>query len=127
MTAPVPQSQPNSSDDLLERLASWDHGCGKTMIVSEAIDRIAALTARCEALTYQLDTCRLSAHNAEVEIDRLNASCEAMEKALRIAEDVLSRAPFSTAIWPNGMHPNTGIQIIRAALLDLARSPGMTK
>lgn len=39
-----------------------------------------------------------------------------LEGALRLAEDVLSRAPFSTGIWPNGMHPNAGIEKIRAAL-----------
>ena len=36
--------------------------------------------------------------------------------ALTLAEDVLSRAPFSTQIWPNGMHPNKGIEIIRNAI-----------
>lgn len=39
-----------------------------------------------------------------------------LEGALRLAEDVLSRAPFSTGIWPNGMHPNAGIEKIRDAL-----------
>lgn len=37
-------------------------------------------------------------------------------EALAIAEDVLSRAPFSTAILPNGMHPQVVIEKIRAAL-----------
>lgn len=46
----------------------------------------------------------------------LKARNEAMEAALRLAEDVLSRAPFSTGMWPNGMHPQTGIEIIRSAL-----------
>lgn len=36
--------------------------------------------------------------------------------ALKLAEDVLSRSPFSTQMWPNGMHPNTGIEQIRAAI-----------
>jgi hypothetical protein len=36
--------------------------------------------------------------------------------ALTLAEDVLSRAPFSTGLWPNGMHPNVGIEAIRAAI-----------
>ena len=39
--------------------------------------------------------------------------------ALELAEDVLSRAPFSTDIWPNGVHPNTGIKQIRSAIADL--------
>lgn len=46
----------------------------------------------------------------------------ATREALEIAEDVLSRSPYSTAIWPNGMHPNTGIEKIRAALA-LTRPP----
>lgn len=37
-------------------------------------------------------------------------------KALVLAEDVLSRFPFSSEIWPNGTHPNTGIEQIRAAI-----------
>lgn len=37
-------------------------------------------------------------------------------EALVLAEDVLSRAPFSTAIWPNGMHPQIGIDKIRDAI-----------
>ena len=46
----------------------------------------------------------------------LEKRIEALEAALRLAEDVLSRAPFSTDIWPNGMHPQRGITIIREAL-----------
>ena len=44
------------------------------------------------------------------------ARIEALEAALRLAEEVLSQAPYSTQIWPNGMHPQRGITIIRAAL-----------
>lgn len=40
----------------------------------------------------------------------------ALVKALTLAEDILSRAPFSNALWPNGMHPMTGIKQIRDAL-----------
>lgn len=50
------------------------------------------------------------------EIDRLRSENARMKKALELAEDVLSRSPYSTAIWPNGMHPNAGISQIRAAL-----------
>jgi hypothetical protein len=39
-------------------------------------------------------------------------------EALVLAEDVLSRAPFSTQLWPNGMHPNRGIEQIRSALTE---------
>lgn len=39
-----------------------------------------------------------------------------LREALILAEDVLSRAPFSTEIWPNGMHPQSGIDKIRKAL-----------
>jgi hypothetical protein len=39
-----------------------------------------------------------------------------LREALALAEDVLSRSPFSTEMWPNGMHPNAGITIIRTAL-----------
>ena len=46
----------------------------------------------------------------------LEKRIEALEAALRLAEEVLSQAPFSTDIWPNGMHPQRGITIIRAAL-----------
>ena len=46
----------------------------------------------------------------------LEKRIEALEAALRLAEEVLSQAPFSTSIWPNGMHPQRGITIIRAAL-----------
>lgn len=36
--------------------------------------------------------------------------------ALELAEDALSRSPFSTQIWPNDVHPQTGISQIRAAI-----------
>ena len=44
-------------------------------------------------------------------------------EALTIAEDTLSRFPFSSEIWPNGMHPNTGIGKIRDALAALSSAP----
>ena len=40
--------------------------------------------------------------------------------ALMLAEDVLSRSPFSTDIWPNGAHPNTSIKKIRDAIKSLS-------
>lgn len=53
--------------------------------------------------------------NAAFIVRACNAFPE-MLAALDLAEDVLSRSPHSTAIWPNGMHPQTGIDKIRAAL-----------
>lgn len=41
--------------------------------------------------------------------------CELLA-ALKLAEDVLSRFPYSTEIWPDGTHPNSGITQIRAAV-----------
>jgi hypothetical protein len=50
---------------------------------------------------------------------------DALVKALTLAEDILSRAPFSNALWPNGMHPMIGITQIRDALdaVGNAREP----
>jgi hypothetical protein len=39
-----------------------------------------------------------------------------MRRALELADDVLSRFPYSAELWPNGTHPNAGIAQIRAAL-----------
>ena len=41
---------------------------------------------------------------------------DALVAALTLAEDILSRAPFSNAMWPNGMHPQIGITQIRDAI-----------
>ena len=61
--------------------------------------------------------------DAAKEIQRLLAIPDAAQERIReltealvLAEDVLSRAPFSTALWPNGVHPQRGIEAIRAAL-----------
>ena len=48
-------------------------------------------------------------------VDAVNCH-DALVEALTLAEDILSRAPFSNALWPNGMHPMTGITQIRDAL-----------
>ena len=45
-----------------------------------------------------------------------DADLKTIREALALAEDVLSRRPFSAGIWPNGMHPATGIEKIREAL-----------
>lgn len=47
---------------------------------------------------------------------KLIAAAPAMYEALILAEDVLARFPFTSEIWPNGTHPNTGIEQIRAAI-----------
>lgn len=46
-------------------------------------------------------------------------------EALVMAEDVLSRFPFSSEIWPGGVHPQTGISKIREAI-ELRKSDAMT-
>lgn len=53
---------------------------------------------------------------------RRDAEAGEVREALELAEDVLSHAPFSTSIWPNGMHPQRGISIIRNALRALGPS-----
>jgi hypothetical protein len=53
-------------------------------------------------------------------VDKTDASLIAaapdMLAALIVCEDVLSRAPLSTQLWPDGTHPNTGIALIRATI-----------
>jgi hypothetical protein len=72
-------------------------------------------------------------HKHEIELEPLYdlpARPEApagVREALELAEQVLSCAPFSTQIWPNGMHPNEGIKQIRAALASLPSSEQDTK
>src|SRR6185503_2622676 len=48
------------------------------------------------------------------------AQTPAVLEALILAEDVLSRRPFSSEIWSNGMHPQTGITKIRDAIKSLS-------
>ncbi len=47
---------------------------------------------------------------------RVMAAGPEMLAAIKLAEDVLSRFPFSGEMWPGGHHPNTGIEMIRAAI-----------
>jgi Lar family restriction alleviation protein len=47
--------------------------------------------------------------------------------ALILAEDTLSRSPFSTMIWPNDVHPQTGITKIRDAIKSLEDSSTILK
>lgn len=55
--------------------------------------------------------------NAAFIVNAVN-NHKALVEALKLAEDVLSRAPFSTGFWPNGMHPQTGIDQIRDAITN---------
>lgn len=49
-------------------------------------------------------------------VDALLTERAALIAALTLAEDVLSRFPYSAELWPDGTHPNAGITQIRAAL-----------
>jgi hypothetical protein len=57
------------------------------------------------------------------QVKLLRRQVKQMREALTLAEDILSRAPFSTGIWPNGMHPQRGIKQIRESLNE-AWGPG---
>jgi hypothetical protein len=48
------------------------------------------------------------------------AAIKRLRESLILAEDVLSRAPFSTGIWPNGMHPQRGMQQIRDTITSVS-------
>jgi hypothetical protein len=58
----------------------------------------------------------LALQRAAIEIQRLEQERDALQEALTLAEDVLSRSPFSNHMWPNGIHPQIGMEQIRAAL-----------
>lgn len=55
---------------------------------------------------------------------RLAASAPDLLDALVLAEDVLSRFPYSSELWPNGTHPNSGIEQIRAAIAKATGQEG---
>ena len=79
----------------------------------KAMERLRKAIRHCEKYnTTQVPSLPLSAIHA------ILASHEKLVVALRLAEDVLSRFPFTSEIWPDGTHPNTGIEQIRQALLD---------
>ena len=62
------------------------------------------------AYTWIAEAWKLGAASTEL------AQRPAVLEALILAEDVLSRRPFSSEIWPNGMHPQIGIDKIRDAI-----------
>ncbi len=45
---PAQRSPDPETADLIERLENWNHGCGKTMIVSKTIDMLRRLSDRAE-------------------------------------------------------------------------------
>lgn len=76
----------------------------------DEIERLRAVKRRALAL----------ADERAKEANELCARLAIARKALELAEDVLSRSPFSTDFWPNGMHPQVGIEQIRTAIKDSA-------
>ena len=123
-------AQPNHAADRIDTM--------ETMLQAMADGRIVML-ARIEALEADFNSAAAAAseysefweqHHGDFDqfgnyvpysqmdgdLRAAKARIEALEAALRLAEEVLSQAPFSTDIWPNGMHPQRGITIIRAAL-----------
>jgi hypothetical protein len=76
----------------------------------------AILTAHVEELTFQLDTSRLSVHNAEVENDRRADRIEELEKALREISDLYVNAPGWAAPAPSHQREYKMHQIARAVL-----------
>lgn len=108
------RTQPNS-DELLSELTDSLKPQGELRpLCLQAASHIASLKARIAELeanerAYE----EIIGHKTYREVA---GRIKELEGALRLAEDVLSRAPFSTGIWPNGMHPNAGIEKIRDAL-----------
>ncbi len=87
--------------------------------LDEARDLIRELEAEVERLTATNAATRSTFTRLADERDRaLDSSLETkrLRAALILAEDVLSRSPFSNHMWPNGMHPQVGMEQIRAAL-----------
>jgi hypothetical protein len=62
-------------------------------------------------------------YNCDESLAHLIAAAPELLEALKLAEDVLARFPFTAEIWPNGTHANTGISQIRAAI---AKAEGAT-
>ena len=44
---------------------------------------------------------------------------DVVREALTNVEDAASRSPWSTDFWPNGTHPNAGVEKLRDALAAL--------
>ncbi|MCK1459121.1 hypothetical protein IVB34_12215 [Bradyrhizobium sp. 2] len=109
--------EPTKSEEALVDDQIWCHPCAdhsrlsadKESAADTELYRLRDLIAShiaCEADCQKMPTgcgCALTAARAVMNGGPKGA---AVHEALEIAEDVLSRAPFSTAIWPNGMHPN---------------------
>lgn len=80
--------------------------------MSDIIERLEEESLRLARLSFETASAGIAANVVDEAIDEIKR----LREALVLAEDILSRAPFSTCIWPNGMHPQKGIGIIRAAL-----------
>ncbi len=97
--------------------------CGGTGRVEESQagfgDYFMADCSECEAIL---------ARNHNNKADAIAAwntstpSVEGLVEALELAEDVLSRSPFSNHMWPNGLHPQEGVSKIRAALAQYRKT-----
>ncbi|MET4184922.1 hypothetical protein ABIB94_007051 [Bradyrhizobium sp. JR7.2] len=93
----------NKAIEFLEWLSGYI-GHGPAVQISS--DQMEYIRSKVHPLVHELDG-RAPAQPQTVPVIR---------EALELAEEMLSQAPFSTRIWPNGMHPNRGIEKIRAAL-----------
>jgi hypothetical protein len=58
----------------------------------------------------------VNAHHRQEANARLISAAPELLDCLKMAEDVLSRHPFSTEIWRNGLHPANGVDMIRTAI-----------
>ncbi len=77
------------------------------------VERIIAARDRLRGFAVPSDDDIIEAR--DVMADAANALTDSLA-ALKLAEDVLARFPFTAEIWPDGTHPNTGIEQIRAAI-----------
>jgi hypothetical protein len=85
---------------------------GKTEIAITLCDQLANVSMRFRG---SMPSKSKAKANTALIVRAVNCHDD-MLAALQLAEDVLSRAPASTRIWPNGMHPNDGVERIRAAI-----------
>jgi len=114
MLSAAPTISPRGSEDretaLREALDAYDTASA----IARMTETRDAVRKQAEARTRLFALAALSPRGRGEGLDR------DVVEALTIAEDTLSRFPFSSEIWPNGMHPNTGIGKIRDALAALS-------
>lgn len=99
------------SDYLIGRVIA--DGSAGPMVVATIRERLDAIE---KAILEGNDTVQPSMRPDQSPATASFDATALMREALVLAEDVLSRAPFSNQIWPNGMHPSRGIEQIRTAL-----------